>query len=215
LSTFARKVAKHSFLSDGLMQLCCYADNTLVFVDVLAALNKKSEYRFVSSEVADSPEQTWMMNDWIPSSSAGFFNSWLNYGYSFVECKLDGIASEHSSIQLNTGYANSSVSDSVTGMIDVARRDYAPIDCGNTHEHYWEAYHANMRRAALFNQCLKTIIPTVTNLNPLECLLAECYNSNSGKLNNHSGKYLVSAKKTIVRGTKYAELFELLRPGSN
>jgi len=213
MSLFARRIAQHSHKENGLMQLCLLANNTLMYQDVIEAVNRTNvQYKFVTNQ-SDQSEDSFLMTDWSPSSRAGFFNSWINYGYNLIEPSLDGVQHFNNEISLSTGYSLPSVNQQVTDMVEISRTDYAPIDCGNTHDNYWKAFHNNLRLSGLFNQSLICMVPAVTNLSPLEPVQVEIYNANTARPNNYSGTYIISAKKSLIKGTRYVEIFELLRPG--
>jgi hypothetical protein len=212
-SVFARKLAQHSYLPEGLMLLCLASDNTLIYKNVLDLLNQTPTNFFSSTETDTSRANgAHVLSDWELGSTAGFMNHWLNYGYLLVEPTLEGVNSTYNGITLSTAGNFVAINSDVSSAVEQARTDYTPIDCGNTHPRYWQAFHANLRRMGMFTQKLICIVNDVTNINPMETIDVTIYNAATGRPSPVSGVYLVTAKKTLIKSTRYAEIFELTRP---
>lgn len=215
-SVFARKIAQHSFTPNGLMLLCLSSNNILYYKNVIDILNQAPKHSFSSVEESKQSTsfdgKTFVLADWEIGSTAGFMNHWLNYGYVLNEHLLDGSDKKHDSISLATSGNFVAINADVSENIEQARADYALIDCGNTHPNYWLGFHANLRRIGMFTQRIIVIVNQVTNLNILETADVSIYNSLTGKPSPICGTYLVTAKKTIIKGTRYSEIFELLKP---
>jgi hypothetical protein len=209
--SFSRKLALHSYMNDGLMLHCVTSDNTLWYKDVIKLFSKDVSAVFTATSRPPEPN-VYPVYEWDISSDSGVLNAWVNYGYNLTEPKLDKPIVEHNTITLTSDGGFAAINKDVQDAIGFTRKDYAPIDCGNTHDNYWLAYHANIRRMALFSQSVTLLVNSVTNISPLEVVMFEVVNSKTGKTPSLSGKYLVTSKKTIIRGTRYAEIFELVRP---
>jgi hypothetical protein len=205
---FARKITQYSYIPNGLMLLTVNSDNTMFYRDVFKLLAQSPEYTIAT---VDGTSAAYTAAEWEVGSSAGLLNYWVNYGYNLVEPKLDGTFGNFKDINIRTD-AFLPVNQEVCDSMDFTRRDYSPIDCGNTHKNYWTAYHQNIRRMALFSQRVLLLTTDVTNMNPGETINFTQYNSVTSRNTGYSGVYLITAKKTIIRGTKYSEIFELMRP---
>jgi hypothetical protein len=209
LSTFARKVCQHSFIQNGCMSTTITAQGDLIYKDIIKAINGEEDSVFDSSM---SDEDTFLIQEFSPSSSAGFMNAWLNYGYISVEDFLTGENQVYDAVTLTSTSGGSAViNQDITDSIKAVRRDYIIQDCGNTHSKYWKTYHNNLRILGLFSQRVVFLVDKMTNLSPLDVVKLNIINPNTGKPTTYSGKYIIGAKKTMIKGTKYAEIFEVYR----
>jgi hypothetical protein len=214
LAIFAKKVVQHSYYQNGCMCLALSANGNLIYKDIIGALNGEAVAEFNSHD--DSPtsgfETVYLLREYAPSSSAGFMNAWLNYGYTIIEDFLNGSTESYSSTTLTSSCGGSAViNKDVCSSIKTSRKEYTIQDAGNTHPYYWKAYHHNLRILSLFSQRFVFLVDRVTNVEPLDVISLRILNVTTGNPTAFSGKYIVGAKKTIIKGTKYAEIFEVYR----
>jgi hypothetical protein len=211
LSTFVRKVVQHSFLQGGCMASAISADGTLIYKDLLGSINGEPDQTF-DSAIPDEKKDILLLQEFSPSSSAGFMNAWLNYGYISVEDFLTGKSAVYDSVTLTTTSGGSAaINSDVSSEVGSVRKDYIVQDCGNTHERYWKAFHNNIRILSLFSQKMIFIVDQVTELDLLDVVYLNIRGAADNKPTTFSGKYIIGAKKTMVKGTKYAEIFEVYR----
>jgi hypothetical protein len=211
LSTFAKKIAQHSFIQNGCMALCLCANGDLIYKDMIKAINGEPDGYFDNSNT-EQKAGVHTLQEYAPSSSAGFMNAWLNYGYVTVEDLLSGMNTSYDAVTLtSTSGGAAAINEDISNSIKSVRKDYVIQDCGNTHPKYWKTFHNNIRILSLFSQKMIILVDRVTNLVPLDVVDLNIINISSNKPTLFSGKYLIGAKKTLVKGTKYAEIFELYR----
>jgi hypothetical protein len=211
LATFSRKVVQHSFVQNGCMAMAISSVGDLIYKDIIKAINGEPDCSFDSS-VPDYENNIFLLQEYSPSSSAGFMNSWLNYGYTAVEDFLSGESAVYDAVTLtSTSGGSAVVNQEMSSSIKATRKDYIIQDCGNTHSRYFKTYHNNLRILALFSQKMIFLVDQITNLIPLDVVHLNILNGNSGRPTIFSGKYIIGAKKTLIKGTKYAEIFEVYR----
>jgi len=234
-SVFAKKIVSHSYIPSGALALAVTANGNMVCKDIVKTLKESPKTIFTSiPEDSNTPSETYSGNaklstpssnansdtptkvvrEYNPSSSSGFLNSWVNYGFSLHEDLLTGDHFKHKDLSVDPGSGTIAINNEIKSQVDTGKVTYAPQDCGNTHEKYWYAYYQNLRIMALFSQRVTILIDEVSNLDLLDLVELRLYN-NSGILNAFSGKYVVASKKTIIRGTKYAEILEVYRMSVN
>lgn len=213
LATFANKVTQHSNSQSGCMALAVCANNDIVYKDIIKSINGDPDVIFstvqLDSEAGDENE-SYLIREFSPSSSAGFLNAWINYGYVVIEDLLNGNTRKYSSCTLTSDGGSAVINQDVAGTV-VVRRDYVPQDCGNTHSNYWKSYHNNIRIIGLFSQKISFLVDSVTNLSLLDVVQMDIYNSATNIPSSYSGKYIIGTKKSLIKGTKYAEIFEVYR----
>lgn len=221
-SAFAQSLVRHSFKDEnGLMRLAITSEGEARFIDVLAALTKKEKYTIVygDSKALKGDYSTMQLKF---GTSGGILGSWTGYGYDLFESRLDGkvMKSDGVALQLDGPFTpfNSDTYDSIKAV----RKDYAPHDCGNVHDAYWQAFHANTRKSAMFTQTVRLIIDQTTEMNVLDVVnlrLAQMDMNIDGRRDpideSRGGKYIITAKKKLIRGTKYSEAFLLHRLAVN
>lgn len=210
LAMFASNIAKHSLSPKGCMVLALTAVNDLLYVDIVKALASDAEAVFTSGELTN--EASFLIREFSISSDAGFYNSWLNYGYIGVEDLLTGVSKEYRGLEYTTFDGLLPINSDVSESIQSVRKDYYPQDCGNTHSKYWLAKNNNIRILGLFSQKIVILVDKATNISLLAVVEVKLFNTATHEPLKYSGKYIVGAKKTLIKGTKYAEIFELYRP---
>jgi hypothetical protein len=213
-SIFTRKIVQHSYIPNGCMASAVTATNSLIYKDIVKAINGEAiaEFNNMSAIPNSDFESVHLMREYRPSSSAGFMNAWLNYGYVVVEDTLEGLNKTYTSTVLtSTSGGSAAVNTDVSSDQTASRKDYVVQDCGNTHKDYWRGYHNNIRILSLFSQKLVCMVDRVTNLSPLDVIQVKLLNAETGKSTGYTGKYIIGAKKTVIKGTRYAEFFELYR----
>ena len=193
------------------MGLVLTASNELIYRDMLASLSGEPKKIFSTID-ENSDIKAINIREFSPSSSSGFMNSWVNYGYTSIEDTLVGETIAHSGISLKTDAGLPVINADVSSSMQSTRKDYVPQDCGNCHPKYWSSYNNNIRMLGLFSQKVVFLVDTQTDLRPLDCIQLNLYNGATGKSLSYSGKYIIGAKKRVIKGTKYAELFEVYRP---
>jgi hypothetical protein len=237
VAIFIKKITQHSYSENGVMLACASFNGDFIYKNINNAFSestqpyasfdsdldsKKTDNTTTSPATTSNPSSIggtdfssspdkYTMREYTTSSSSGFLNSWVNYGYKMIEDLMSGSNEEYSGVSIPSADGAASINTEISDQIEIARRDYAPIDCGNTYPKYWKAYHRNLRMLGLFSQKSTFLVDTVTNLQPLDPIDLKFYNLSTGKPNGYSGRYIVGAHKIVIKGTKYAELFEVYK----
>lgn len=220
---FVNQLIAHSFKSEtGLMQLGIQAERTCRFRDVFSVLQQGDAKVVVYGSPRYVREADYVTKQVKFGTAGGFLASYVGYGYDVWDSRPDGklMKSDAVSLQMSGGFAP--MNQEAYEAVSAVRKDYTPNSAGNEHDKYWQAYHANIRKRALFTQSAVIIIERTTTiqiLDPVELRLTPMDMNIEGRKDaidqSRGGRYYVLAKKRIIRGTKYAELFLLQRMSVN
>lgn len=214
---YARQLVSSGFKSaEAIMRLGVTCDGEARYVDVAEKLKSPTRTIAYGDDVAFKADYT--SHQLRMGSSGGFLDSWVGHGYNMFDPRLDGKMMKSDGIALSVdGLAPLNMD--TYGSVGAVRQDYLPFECGNTHKKYWQANHSNLRKSALLNQNVKLIIEGFTDIQLLDCvkLIYSSMDFNMDRADSieqaHGGNYIVSAKKRVVRGNKYAEIFLLHKVG--
>lgn len=218
---FVQQVIDHSYVSvSAFPRLGLEADKRGRVIDVMRQLNNPTS--ILTYGDTEKLGGDYSISTIAQSDDGGLLGSWTGYGYDLYDPRLDGKLMKSDGVRLQTdgGYAPLNVQ--TYNDIKAARKDYAPQDCGNVHARYWQAYHANMRKAALFTQGLRVVVNATTDIRLFDCVevrFAEMHMRNIQRddpMNKtRGGNYVVTAKKRMIKGAQYAEMFLLKRVAVN
>lgn len=218
-ASFAQDVAKHGWADDNSgMSLTLTSLGEMRYrnlIDVINTPASKIKFVFYHSAMTssdDSGRKGYVVRQVNDRSVAGVMSSWLNYGNTRVQNSLEGesVVVDKLAVKLPGPYLpiNSSVSDTVGR----ARVDYAPIDCGNVHEKYQNAFYQNMRIRALFSERLSLLVNDVTEVELYDPVIYRQADADVASPIKNSDIYIVIGKTVAVRGgIHYAERIELAR----
>jgi len=215
-SSFAKQVMDVSFKkADALMRLGVRADGVVHYLDVFERLQKEPVEKFVYGDIKQVPGT--QVHGVKAHNAHGFVNSWLRYGYKNFEPMLDGKVRQSDAIEIPLDGPYAPLNKDNYNEVSVGRYDYVPTDAGNTYDNYWHNQHNNLRKSTLFTTRVDIIVYEQCKAQLMD--VVELYITDMQEGDEVSrvrgGKYLVGAKKTIMRGMQYAECLMLLRVAYN
>lgn len=220
-SSFLNRIAAHSWKTEsGLMRLAINEDATATYVDVMDVLAGEPVASVIYGD-ARLNDKDYAAQELHFGADSNLAAAWVGYGYAVRNSTLDGKVQKVDSVVLDTDAPFLPVNKDSYDTVGAVRNDYAPQECGNTHDEYWRAYAANVRKGSLFTQKAVCLIYGYTGIKLLDCVDLSIINMiTDGKREDpinesRGGKYLVTAKKRMWRAGEYAELFELRRIAVN
>ena len=160
-----QQVQRHSYKDTlALPQLFIQADKLCRFVDMMGALNEKPPFeRTLGLGHYKALKTRFLVMDLGDKNVGGFYGAWIGYGYDLHDMRLDGKQYHSTAVAIDVdGYLP--LETSAYSSIQTARREYVPNQCGNTHENWWAAYHANLRKSSLFTQEVLALVYDYTDL---------------------------------------------------
>lgn len=223
VSTFVQQTVNHAFLSQtALLRFGVTSRGYARFVDMFELLNQKAEHILVYGDKIKH-KGDYMIKDLQQQSVGGFFGGWVGYGYNVFEPRLDGKVMKSDGVALDLKGNYTPLNRDSYDKIDAVRQDYVPAQSGNTHDNYWAAYHGNLRKAAMFTQGAKILIEEFTDIELFDVVDIKMppmqFRGMKDRQDNaevaSGGTYVVVAKQRVIKGTKYAEFFSLLRLAIN
>jgi hypothetical protein len=170
-ATFLLDVVRHSWMDDNsCMALGVTSDGELRFrnlTDVINIDRDKIKYVFTHNALIsekDDKLKLYQVREAKERSIAGVTNKYVNYGSVRAEHKLDGSIDKHESVDVKTKGGFLAINSKLKAALSKVRADIAPIDCGNTHSHYQQAEHQNVKLLALFSERLSVLVFDVTEV---------------------------------------------------
>lgn len=220
---FVNQLIAHSYKADtALMRLGIRAEGFCRFKDVFAAVSSGPAKVIAYGSPKYIRNADYVTKQIKMGTTGGFLSSYVGYGYDVWDSRVDGKVMKSDAISLQMSGAFAPMNQEAYDAVSAVRQDYVPNSGGNEHDKYWQAYHANLRKKALFTQTVAVIIERTTQINVLDAVELRLSPMDMGVEGRKDaidqsagGRYYVTAKKRIVRGTKYAELLLLLRMSVN
>jgi hypothetical protein len=213
-STWIGQTVAHGFKDvNALPTLAIEATKECRYFDIIDRLHDEvlpSHKLYYGYETGISEGQIVM--DIEDTNKGGFLGTWVGYGYEVNDQRLDGKLYRSDGVALDIeGYAP--IEQQAYQQIESARREYVPHECGNTHKNWWAAYHANMRKAALFTQELTVLLYEYSDIRTGDCVELVCApmvlnvtpDREDPVPEERSGKYVVIGKVRRIVNNKYAE----------
>lgn len=183
--------------------------------DVINEKADKIKYAFLYNCVASSEEKqkkVYNVRETMDRSSSGFAAHWQNYGSKRVINKLDGTPDKVDQLQVITPGSYLSLNSEVKKDVQKARFDYAPIDCGNTHDKFEHAVYQNIKLLALFSEKISVLVDVVTDVQLFDPVIYRQADINEQKQIKTSDIYIVIGKVVqLSGGVFYHERLELAR----
>lgn len=183
--------------------------------DVINTPAEKIKFVFMHNARATNEEgdkKTYWVKEAHDKSTAGFMATAMNYGSTRVHNNLDGKPKQIKNLAVKTPGAYLALNKEVADMVKKSRYDYAPIDCGNTHDNYQDAEYQNLKILALFTERMSLLVTDVTEVQLYEPVIYRQADSDPNAPVRNTDIYLVIGKTVVVRsGIHYAERIELAR----
>lgn len=196
--------------------------------DLFDQFSKEPEYTlYYSMSIDDAdPGEKAIMDESKPSSRTGFYNQATNYGHTHWQHSLTGEDIKLEKIDPVVLGDGLPINSEIKGELEASAFTVgAGFDGGsgdlpgaNVHEYYYQARYQNLRYLSLFTEGLTTLSRKFLNI-PLFTLVKYSHGSvrdgDSSESKKYTGNYLIGGKTFILRGTHYAELYDLYRPFIN
>ena len=218
-ATYLLDVARHAWMDENsCMALGVTSDGELRFRNIVDVINIDREHiRYVFSHNAlisdaDSNLQLYEVREAKERSIAGITNNYVNYGSTRTEPKLDGTIDKHKTVDVKTKGGFLAINSQMKDALSRVRVDVSTVDCGNTHAHYQQAAHQNVKLSALFSERLSVLVFDVTEVKLFDPVFYRQADADPTKPVKSSDVYIVVGKTVrIVGAAIYAERIELAR----
>jgi hypothetical protein len=216
---FAFETTRHGWMDEhSCMAFYVSASGVLIYrnlTDVINTPADKIKHIFVHNALpadSDKAKKTHLVREAKDNSQSGFMSSWQNYGSTKVEQTLTGETVSYSKVPVVTPGSYLPINDVVAKSVERARYEYAPISCGNTHDHYQQALYQNIKLLALFTERVFVLINTVSTVQLFEPVIYRQADADLTKQVKNTDIYIVVAKTIVIKdATFYAEKLELAR----
>lgn len=216
-ATFVEDCAMYGYVDDSsCMFRAVTSEGVLLYYNMAKRLNENEPVAYFDLNVRDDTAATdapaFIVRDLRDISSAGAMNSWINYGWNYIQHSMTGKEVVHSKYDAQTKGKYLPINKEVKDLIHASKVEYCPkLDCGNTHPKYIKAYYNNMRGKALMSEKIQVLIESVSNVQLLD-VVEYRHIETDGNAGKASGKYIVTSKVTYIKGgVAYYEKFELCR----
>lgn len=224
---FAQNVMMHAWASDSsLFKLAITPTNVMRYKDVFRFDPGAKMPAFVNTD-GKVDKGMFQMRDHTNLTRSGNNNmQGGGYGHRLV---TQLVANEYQKTKDKVKYRRFmpllEVSREVRGIVQgapgspgVQHTQFAPINCGNVHDRYWEAEYQNKRLARLFSQGARLLVEARTGIEALEPVRYLPHYlpavSEADIKEQSQGVYVVTAKAINIQMNNYFESFELFTTGT-
>jgi hypothetical protein len=224
---WAAEVVKHAYAGDSsLMRLGVNPLKKMIYRDVMKIDVSGTLPVFVNTD-HNVGKNIFQMLDQQTISKGGHNNN-LGGGYGHL-LVTQGATAEMQTTRSTVGFKRFSpyleVGKEVKGLVQnaagspgVQRVQFAPIDCGNTHDNYWSAEYQNKRLSRLFSVGARWYTDAQTKVDLLDAVkyLPKYAPGAVDAANKEQvqGIYIVTAKSIKLQMGNYFESFEGFTNGS-
>lgn len=218
-ASFCADMAQHGHIDDSSAMYLALTSlgilkyrNLMDVIEVPVTDIKRTFIHNTPDKEAVSGHVTYLVHEARDRSTAGLMNTWQNYGSTRVEHSLTGVQADHTKVDVVTKASYLPVNDQVSKTVGRARIDYAPLDCGNTHDSYERALYQNLKLIGLFSERLSILTYDITDVQILDPVIYRQANEDLTIAAKNSDVYIVIGKSVIISGGRYyAERLELCR----
>ena len=218
-ASYAQDVCRHGYMDPhSAMMLVATSAGCLKYrnlADVIEIAPEKIKRLFLHSvppATGDTSKVVYQVRAAKDMSVSGLMNNWQNYGSTRYEHTLDGVAKSHDNIDVKTAGSYLSINSQVAQTVEKSRREYSPLDCGNTHTDYSRALYQNIKLLGLFSERLSLLTTDVTDVQLLDPVIYRQANADLKEPVKNSDVYLIVGKSILLKGgASYAERIELAR----
>lgn len=218
-ASHAQDISRHGYLDEhsGMMLVatslgCLKYRNLSDVIDTPIEKIKRIFIHSVPTASKDSDKIVYEVRAARDRSVSGLMNNWQNYGSTRFEHTLDGVQEAHKSVDVKTQGSFLAINAQVSDTVVKARREYGPLDCGNTHKNYERALYQNIRQLSLFSEKLSILVTAVTDVQLLDAVIYRQANADITEPVKNSDVYIVIGKSILLKGgMSYAERIELAR----
>lgn len=211
-----QNIVRHSFLDQhSAMSHCVTSLNELRLrnlTDVMATPIDKIKYVFMHNTAPKSDsKKTWFVKESRETSDSSLMNSWLNYGSKRIRPSLTGTPDVFEKQKVKVPGKYLPINGDLKAEVETSRIEYAPIDCGNTHQYYDQAGYQNQKLLALFSEQLSILVEDVTEVQLYDPVIYRQSDSDIASPIRVSDVYMVVGKTIAIQNNQYAERIELAR----
>lgn len=185
----------------------------LLFKDLSKLANEPGKKKLVYGNY--KPGQI-MVLDYEVVPKAGVMNNWIGYGSRTVQQGLDGVIKDLDKVDVTRLSSSLEMSSAVKNLVGAVRSEFSPLNAGNVHEKFFDAFHQNRRIKSTFSLDIHVLTPQFTDLHLYDTCDLELMDPSSRTPNsNYSGTYIVTGKVRYIQGTRYWEKLTLTSQGKN
>ena len=160
----------------------------------------------------DKSKITYQVRQAKDRSVSGLMNTWQNYGSTRFAHSITGDQDEHKQVDVKTKGSYLSINADISDAVARARKEYGPLECGNTHKKYQRAVYQNIKQLGLFSERISILTTDVTDVQILDPVIYRQSNADLKEPIKNTDVYVVVGKTVFVRGgMSYAERLELAR----
>lgn len=218
---YARTVCDHGWVDEeSCMILCVSTDGYLNYKDInkIAKTNDPSlPYYYYGPEPESDQKLPRRIYVYRSNVNSGVSNHSYGYNSTMTEQLLSGLNNNHSSVTLEKTLSNHiEMNNDIKQMIGNVRDEYLSPNTGNTHINYSKALYQNKRFKSLYSTSIKALINLYSGEELLDIVNLDVNDPAQDSSNKvRSGKYIVAAKSTMIKGTQFYEKFLFITTGPN
>jgi len=222
---WARKIVAHAYGNDmSLMALAVTPLKVMRYRDVMALDVSGDMPAFVNGD-SRPKSKIFQMRDSHSLSRSGSNNASGAYGHRIVvqranaelQTVRDAIRYKRFASFTNVAKDVRDAVKNAEGSPGVLNTQFSPIECGNVHEHYWEAQYQNARLSRLFSTGATLLVEDRTKievLDPVKYMPSSAPGATGAEAKEQvQGIYVVTSKAVVVQMGNYFERFELYTSG--
>lgn len=211
---FARQVSERAWIdNESCIQLAVSADKTARLVNVSDFDNRKPLEVFSNK---GNYASSLPVTDQKLMSKSGLFNSAGGYQDTKIQQSFTNVTDKDlSKVSVKRNSKSISMNKELKESVDQSKVSYAPIDVGNTAEHYETALYQNRRLSNLFTFGVEFNTSALVDSNILDIALCELTMPELSGMQDISGNFLITSKVTYLEGMNFYQKLECYRQGSN
>ena len=218
-AAFVLETTRRSWIDEhSCMSAIVSSYGKLIYRNLMDVINEKPEkikYVFLYNCAPSNEEKNkkiYNVRETADRSSSGFATHWQNYGSKRVINKISGETDKVDELKVVTPGSYLSINSEVKSDVQKARFDYAPIDCGNTHDNFENAVYQNVKLLALFSEKISILVDSVTDVQLFDPVSFRQSDIDPQKQIKSSDTYIVIGKSIqLAGGVFYNERLELAR----
>jgi len=217
---FSHFVREHGWVNDKSCMHSAvaldYPSDTLIYVNLTEQVKTQPVATFCIIEPKSSTGPTFRILNYEVVNKGGMSNNLSGYGHQKIVEHMDGTAVVHNPVAATKMESSLNIDKSIKQDIPLVKREYSPIDCGNTNDKFTKAYHQNARLRATYSNYLTLVTNEFTGVKLYDVVQVTLPDQvQGGSSDGNSGKYMVNGKIRIITGSNYYERLKLISTGSN
>lgn len=211
---FARQVTERAWIdTESCLQLAVTSDKVCKLINVADFTGRKAIEEF--SNKGNYGSQLPVTDQKLVSKS-GFFNAAGGYQDKKIQQSLVNLTNKDlSKVSVKRNSKSISMNKELKDSVPQSRVAYAPIDVGNTSDHYENAIYQNRRLSGLFTYGVEFNTSFLVDSEVLDLAKCELTLPELSGMQDISGDFLITSKVLYIEGMNFYQKLECYRQGSN